>query len=144
MDHLNTVHKGFYAVESCHLSCVQTPEQNARELWCNKNSQIVCLHDLLSTPATFLWRFIWWLLKSILPQLRDGRNYCKQSVLQSITCGYASVQIWAAQWPVYLYLVLWWPVLAQKGFGNPSNADKFFPETFLTFRLHRLSLIVHH
>lgn len=55
------------------------------------------------------------------PQLRDGRN-----------CGYASLQIWTAQWPVCVYLVLRWPVSTQKEYGNPSNADKFFilAETF--------------
>lgn len=39
-------------------------------------------------------------LKPILPQLRDGRNSSKQSSLNSITCCYASLQIWTAQCPV--------------------------------------------
>lgn len=74
-------------------------------------------------------------LKSILPQLR----YSKQSFLHSITCCYASLQIWTAQWPVCVYL----PVSAQKVCGNSSNADKFFilAETFLTFTLYGQSLM---
>ena len=50
----------------------------------------------IAKKIVLVQRFIWQLFKSILPQL----NYCKQSFSPSITCGYAPLQIWTAQWPL--------------------------------------------
>lgn len=75
-------------------------------------------------------------LNPSFPSWEIAENYCKQSFSHSMACGYVSLQIPTAQWPVSIHVVL-------KRHKNPSRTDECFTlaENILTFRLYRRCLM---